>query len=73
MGCKSGPDACTAPESLPHVPTTSRVPHGHNTNNQPPAPPSVVPGAVTAAAVDVGNMTEAERRALLAKLVDAGP
>ena len=42
-------------------------------NNQPPAPPSVVPGAVTADAVDVQNMSEAERRALLARLVDAGP
>jgi hypothetical protein len=42
-------------------------------NNQPPAPPSVVPGAVTADTVDVQNMSEAERRALLARLVDAGP
>jgi hypothetical protein len=43
------------------------------TNNQPPAPPAVVPGAVTAAAVDVRNMSEVERRALLARLVDVGP
>jgi len=41
-------------------------------DHQPPAAPSVVPtGAVTAADVDVGSMTEVERRALMAKLVPA--
>jgi hypothetical protein len=44
------------------------------TDNQPPAPPSVVAsGATTAAAIDVGAMSEAERRELMKKLTDAMP
>ena len=42
-------------------------------DNQPPAPPSVAPGAVTAAGVDVTSMSEAEKRALLAKLTSSLP
>ena len=42
-------------------------------DNQPPAPPSVAPGAVTAAGVDVTSMSDAEKRALLALLTSSLP
>ena len=44
------------------------------TDNQPPASPSVVAsGATTAAAIDVGAMSEAERRELMKKPTDSMP
>ena len=42
-------------------------------DNQPPAPPSGTPWAVTAAGVDVKSMSDAEKRALLALLTSSLP
>jgi hypothetical protein len=65
--CLAAQEAATAAVAAANAAALAAV-----VDHQPPAAPTIVStGAVTAAAVDVGAMSESERRALLAKLLPA--
>ena len=68
LACAAAATAASTALALAEAAETTAI-----ADNQPPAPPSVAPGAVTAAGVDVTSMSEAEKRALLAKLTSSLP